>query len=347
MKEKIMTSTGSAQAPEPQQKLYEMLAAKWIAQAISVAATLGVADFLVDSPKSAEQLAAATSSSPDSLYRMLRALSTAGVFAETDDHRFRLTPLSECLRSDVPNSMRNAARMLGLPLFLRSWSELLGCVKTGQTGLKQAFGADNPFLYFAEHAEDGKIFNDAMTDITRHVGPLITQGYDFGKFRKIVDAGGGHGILLASILERYPGPRGILLDLPQVVRGAGPTLEAAGVADRCEVVAGDLFDALPPADAYVMKSIIHGFQKDRASAILRNVRRALDQDGRVLIVEYVVPSGAEPAFGKVVDLQMLVMSGGRERTREEFADLFEASGFRLVGIHRTQAPHSIVEGAPA
>ncbi|HXW56542.1 MAG TPA: methyltransferase [Candidatus Cybelea sp.] len=334
-------------APEPQQKLLEMLAAKWIAQAISVAATLGIADLLADSPKSAEQLAAASSSQADSLYRMLRALTIAGVFAETDDHRFSLTPLSECLRSDARNSMRNWARMQGLPLFVRSWDELLGCVKTGQTGLKRAFGLDNPFAYFAEHGEDGQVFNDAMTDMTRNVGPLIAEAYDFGKFRKIVDAGGGHGILLASILARYPQPRGVLFDLSQVLSGAARTLEGAGITDRCELVAGDLFESVPGADAYVMKSIIHAFQKERASAILRNVRRAIDNDGRVLIVEHVVPSGSEPAFGKVADLQMLVMSGGRERTSEEFADLFEASGFRLGRIHPTRAPQSIVEGVPS
>jgi O-methyltransferase domain/Dimerisation domain len=333
-------------APEPQQKLLEMLAGKWIAQAISVAASLGIADLLADEPKSAEQLAAASSSQADSLYRMLRALTIAGVFAETDDHRFSLTPLSGCLRSGARNSMRNWARMQGLPLFVRSWDELLDCVKTGQTGLKRAFGLDNPFAYFAEHAEDGQVFNDAMTEMTRNVGPFIAEAYDFGKFRKIVDAGGGHGILLASILERYPQPRGVLFDLPQVVGGAAPTLEAAGIADRCELVAGDLFESVPRADGYVMKSIIHGFQKDRASAILQNVRRAMGNDGRVLIVEHVVPSGSEPAFGKVADLQMLVMSGGRERTPEEFADLFEASGFRLGGIHPTRAPHSIIEGVP-
>jgi O-methyltransferase domain/Dimerisation domain len=339
--------TETAYAPESHQRLLEMLMGKWIAQAISVAATLGIADLLADSPKSAEQLAARTSTEADSLYRMLRALTTAGVFAETDDHRFRLTPLSECLRSGARHSMRNAARMQGLPLFLRSWDELLGCVKTGQTGLKQAFGLDTVFTYFAEHGEEHQVFNDAMTDMTRNIGPLIAEAYDFGKFRKIVDAGGGHGILLASILQRHPGPRGVLFDLPQVVAGARPTLEAAGVADRCELVAGDLFESLPGGDAYVMKSIMHGFQRDRASAVLRNVRRAIDDGGRVLIVEHVVPSGTEPAFGKLADLQMLVMTPGRERTSGEFADLFEASGFKLGGIHPTRAPHSIVEGVPS
>lgn len=343
-----MASPEAVHAVNPPQQLIQMVAAKWIAQSISVAATLGLADFLADAPQSAEQLAASTSTNADALYRLLRALSAAGVFAETDDHRFGLTPLSECLRSNAPNSVRNAARMMGLPLFERSWAELLGCVKTGQTGLKQAFGLDNPFIYFAEHEADGKIFNDAMTDMTRNIGAAVAEAYEFGKFKKIVDAGGGHGILLASILQRHAGPRGVLFDLPQVVSGARPTLEAAGVAERCELLAGDLFESLPAgADAYVMKSIIHGFQKERASVILRNVRRAVAKDGRVLIVEQVVPSGREPAFGKIADLQMLVMSGGRERTEEEFADLFEASGFRLGGIYRTGAPHSIVEGVPA
>lgn len=343
-----MSTPETARTPEPAQVILQMLNAEWIAQAIAVAATLGIADFLVDGPKSAEQLASATSAHADSLYRFMRALATCGVFAEVENKRFALTPLSECLRTDARNSMRNAARMRRLPIFQRSWGELLNSVKTGEAGFQTATGSSHPFEYLADHPEDSRIFDEAMTEISRGVAPAVAEAYDFGKFRQIVDAGGGHGMLLTTILRRHPEPRGIVFDLPHVVVGARAAIAAAGLAERCETVAGDLFDSVPPgADAYIMKAIIHGFDDERAAMILSNVRRAIARDGRLLLVEHAIPEGNEPTLGKLADLQMLVMSGGRERTRREFEDLFARSGFRLVAIHPTAAPHSIVEGIPA
>ncbi|HLV94890.1 MAG TPA: methyltransferase [Candidatus Acidoferrales bacterium] len=343
-----MSSTEAARQPEPSQILFHMLTGAWIAQAISVVATLGIADLLADGPKDARQLALPTSTHADSLYRVMRALASSGVFLETEDRRFELTPVSECLRSDTPDSFRNAARMFGLPLFWRSWGEALQCVKTGETGLRRAFGLANPFSYLAEHSEDGGIFNNAMTEMSRSVGPAIAEAYDFGKFSKIVDAGGGHGSMLAAILRRYPGPRGVLFDLPNVVKDARPAIAAAGLADRCEIVAGDLFESVPPgADAYVLKAIIHGFQGERAVAILRNVRRAIAPEGRLFLVERVIPPGNAPSPNKLADLQMLVMSGGRERTPREFEELLGAGGFKLAKIHSAAALQSVVEGVPA
>jgi len=332
----------------PSQSILQMLTGKWITQAMSVAATLGIADLLKDGPKDVEELAKATSTHADSLYRLLRALSSIGIFAETEDRRFTLTPLAQCLRSDAPDSMRNAARMFGLPMFWRSWGELLQAVKTGETGLKRAFGVTDPFQYFSENPEDAQVFDGAMTDLTRERGPAIAEAYDFGRFSKIVDAGGGHGMLLMTILRRYPKPSGVLFDLPQVVKGAQAAIAAAGLSDRCETVAGDIFESVPSgADAYMMKSIIHGFNQQRALVILGNIRRAIQPQGRLLLVEFVVPPGNTPSLGKLSDLQMLVMAGGRERTREEFQDLLGAASFRLGGIYPTAAQLSIVEGIPA
>jgi hypothetical protein len=332
----------------PSQRILQMLTGKWIAQAVSVAATLGIADQLKDAPKDVEELAKATSTHADSLYRLLRALASIGIFAETEGRRFTLTPLAQCLRSDAPDSMRNAARMWGLPLFWRSWGELLQAVKTGETGLKRAFGVTDPFAYFSEHPEDAQVFDGAMTDLSRERAPAIAEAYDFGRFGKIVDAGGGHGMLLMTILRRYPRPRGAVFDLPQVVKGAQTAIAAAGLSDRCETVAGDIFESVPSgADAYLMKSIIHGFNEERALVILGNIRRSIQPQGRLLLVEFVIPPGNTPSLGKLSDLQMLVMAGGRERTQEEFEELLGAARFRLGGIYPTAAQQSIIEGIPA
>lgn len=343
-----MSSPETAKELPPSQKLMQILVGAWIGQAISVAATLGIADLLKNSAMNAGQLAKATSTHADSLYRLLRALSSLGVFAETEDGRFSLTPLAQCLRSDAPDSMRNGARMSGMPLFWRSWQELLHCIKTGETGLQQAWGLSNPFEYFRDHPEEGAVFDGAMTEFSRNTGPSFAEAYDFGKFSKIIDAGGGHGALLISILRRYPRPRGVLFDLPQVVRGAQAAIAAAGLGDRCKVVAGDLFESVPSsADAYVMKSIIHGFTNDRALVILGNIRRSIRPDGRLLLVDHVIPPGNAASPGKLSDLQMLVMAGGRERTSEEFRDLLAQACFKLGGIYPAAAPQSIIEGVPA
>lgn len=343
-----MSSPEIAHEPEPSQIILQMLTGEWITQAVSVAATLGIADLLANGPKDVGDLAAAASAHADSLYRLLRALASVGIFAETEDGRFALTSLAECLRSDASNSMRNLARMWGMPFFWRPWGELLHCVKTSETGMKRALGATEPFAYLSEHSDEAKVFNGAMTDLSRNTGPAIAEAYDFGKFRKIVDAGGGHGMLLTCILRRYPGPRGIVFDLPKVVNGALPTIEAANLTDRCETVAGDLFESVPAgADAYIMRAIIHAFDKERAQAILKNVRRAIAPNGRLLLVDFVVPSGNGPSLSKLGDLHMLVMAGGRERTPNEFEDLLGAAGFKLSGIHPTKSAQSIVEGVPA
>jgi hypothetical protein len=333
--------------PQPLQVLLQMMTGTMVAQSISVIAALGIADVLVDGPKTADQLASSTSTHADSLYRVLRALSSSGVFLETDDHRFALTPISQCLRSDAPDSFRNAARLMTLPIFWRAWGELLETVRTGKTGMMLAYGQMNPFEYFEKHPEDGAIFNNAMTEMSRNTGPDIAEAYDFGKFRTIVDVGGGHGSLLLSILKRHRNPRGVVFDLPNVVKDARPAIEASGLAARCETAAGNMFESVPSgADAYVMKAIIHGFNQEGALQILRNVRTAIAPEGRLLVVDRVVPSGNDRSPSKLADLQMLVMSGGRERTPMEFGELFKAAGFRLAEIHGTAAPQSIVEGIP-
>jgi hypothetical protein len=293
-------------------------------------------------------LAAATSSHADSLYRVMRALASVGVFAETEGRRFTLTPLAECLRSDVPNSMKEFARFVAMPGAARSWDQLLHCVKSGESGLRKAFGLPNPFEYFKTHPEEAKIFDGAMTDNSRQSAPAVAHAYDFGKFREVVDVAGGRGLLLATILQRYPNVSGILFDLPAVVEGARAAMGSYGLDGRLRVLGGDFFQAVPEgADAYILKHIIHDWDDEKSIAILRNVRNAIDPSGRLLIVEPIIAPGNEPSFGKLLDLEMMVIPGGRERTREEYGKLFGAAGFRLSEIHDTVAPVSIIEGVPA
>jgi SAM-dependent methyltransferase len=339
-------STSQQSAPASAQIL-ELLTGKWVSSAISAAAELGVADHLVAGERNVEELAKLTSSHAPSLYRLLRALASLGIFRETSAHTFTLTPLAECLRGDSPDSVRTLARFFAMPAMWSAWGEIVHCVKTGETGLQKAFGSPNPFEYLKDHPEQAAIFDGAMTDLTRLNAPAIAQAYNFGKFRRLVDIAGGHGHLLGTILHRYTNLHGVLFDLPQVIERARQTTGHLP-ADRCEMVAGSFFDQVPEgADGYLMQHIIHDWDDQRSVEILRNIRRAMDPAGRVLIVENVIPEGNAPSFGKLMDLEMLMAPGGRERTEAEYRDLFAASGFRLQQIHATYAPQSILEGVPA
>jgi hypothetical protein len=324
-----------------------MIIGMHVSRAISVAAELGIADALKDGPKHVEELAAATSTHAPSLYRLLRALASVGIFAEVEGRQFTLTPLAACLRSDAPDSIRNLARWFGAPLSWSGWGELLHSVKTGETGVKQALGVTDPFAYMSEHPEQAQIFHACMTEISRMNAPDIVGAYDFGRFRKIVDAGGSHGLLLSAILRRYPSPHGVVFDLPRVMEGARRVIAADGLTERCEAVAGNFFESVPAgADAYVLKQVVHDWDDAPAVAILRNVRQAIPPEGRLLLIEFVIPPPNEPSLSKVFDLGMLVATGGRERTEIEYRDLFAAAGFTLAAIHPISSGQSVIEGVP-
>ncbi len=323
--------------------MMQMLTAKWVSASISVVAELGIADLLARGDQAANELADAVSAHGPSLYRVLRALASVGVFAETEGRRFTLTPLAECLRSDVPNSTREFARFIAIPAASGSWDHLMHSVKTGETGLRKAFGAKNAFDYLRAHPEEAAIFDGAMTDNSRRTAPAVAEAYDFGRFQQLVDVAGGHGLLLTTILQRFPNLKGVLFDLPEVIAGAKNT----GLEDRLEMTGGSFFEAIPAgADAYILKHIIHDWDDERALSILQNIRKVIQPSGRLLIVEVVIAPGNEPSFGKLLDLEMLVIPGGRERTSAEFRDLLAGAGFRLAEIHETAAHTSIIEGVP-
>jgi ubiquinone/menaquinone biosynthesis C-methylase UbiE len=330
----------------PQQVMLQLISGFWISRGIYVAAKLAIPDLLASGPKSSEELASATGTHARSLQRIMRALLSVGVFAEGPNGSFALNPISETLRTNVPGSVRwFAISELGEEHY-PAWGDLMHSVKTGGIAFDHAFGMD-VWEFFRTHPENAELFNNSMSTMTAMANEEILKNYDFSSIEKIIDVGGGHGALITSILKANPNMRGVLFDAESVVKGAREKLDAAGLAERCETVSGDFFKAVPEGgDTYIMKWIIHDWDDERATTILKNCRRAMKPEGRVLIVDVVIPPSNEPHFGKFIDLNMLVMTGGLERTEEEFRQLLDASGFKLTRVVPTQTPFSIVESLP-
>ncbi len=328
----------------PSVAMLQMISGFWISRAIYIVAKLGLADHLRDGHKTADELAAVTGTHAPSLYRVLRALASVGVFAEDAKRAFALTPLSETLCTDAPGSLRAFATVELGEEHYPAWGELLHSVKTGEIAFDHAFGMP-VWKFFEQNPENAKTFNDAMTGMTLAVNDAVLNSYDLSSISKIVDVGGGHGSLIASILKANPQMKGVLFDAPSVAEGAQSRIEVEGIADRCEVVAGDFFQSVPGGgDAYILKWIIHDWDDERSNTILRNCHRAMTENGKLLLVEAVVPRGSEPHFSKFIDLNMLVMTGGRERTENEYRMLLETSGFKLTSIIPTESPMSVIEG---
>lgn len=318
----------------------------WMSRAVHIAAKLGLPDLLQSGPKTAEELAQATGTHAPSLYRVLRALTSVGVFKKESDGRFGLTPLSETFVTSVPGTMRwFLISELGQEHY-PAWGNLMHSVKTGEIAFDSQFGAD-VWQYFAQNPEDAAVFNDSMSANTAAANQAILAAYDFSPFKTVVDIGGGHGGLITSILQQSPETKGVLFDAPVVIEGAHSKLEQAGVADRCQTIGGDFFKEVPAGgDAYIMKWIIHDWEDQKAIAILKNCRKHMQPNNRLLIVDCVVPDNDAPDFSKTFDLNMLVMTGGKERTEVEFAQLLDAAGFKLLRTIPTDFPTSIVEGQP-
>lgn len=316
--------------------------------ALTTAAKLGIADLLAAGPLPVSELAAATATNEDALYRVLRALVSAGVFAETAPRTFELTPAAEALRADVPGSMRDTVLWLGNSFHFRVWAELPWSVKTGRPAVEMVYGKPC-FEVFAELPETNREFNQAMTNLSAGIAPAVLEACDFSGIGALMDVAGGHGRSLACFLERYPRMQGILFDLESVVEGAREHLAAAGVAGRCRTVAGNFFQEIPAgADAIYMQHIIHDWDDEPALAILRNCRKALDgkRNARVLVADAVIPEGPQPHLAKLIDLEMLLMPGGRERSEEEWRGLFARAGFEITRIVPTRAPESLIEARP-
>jgi hypothetical protein len=332
--------------PQPAQQLVEMIVGSWVSRAIYVAAKLQIADLMADGPRFAEELAEATSVAPRPLYRLLRALASVGIFARDADGRFRLNSLAKPLREGGPESLRALAVMVGEEQD-RCWDDLLETVRTGESAFDRLYGRP-VFDYLREHPEQAKIFDAAMTGFSSRAMRAMLDAYDLSGVATLADVGGGLGTNLTAALGRYPAMRGLLFDQPQVVERARPRLEAAGLAGRCAVEGGDFFEAVPRgADAYLLGHIVHDWDDTRAGVILDNLRRAMPDRAKLLLVEYVLPEGEGASFGKLLDLQMMVLLEGCERTEAEYRQLFTSHGFRLTRVVPTAGEVSVVEGVPA
>jgi len=329
----------------PPARLLELITGYWITQLIYVAAKLRLADLLRAGPRTSDELARETGAQPQALHRVMRALANVGVFTETAPRLFANTPLSEWLRHDVPGSLGPRALVSGEKDW-RAWGALLRGVTTGAIPFDHVHGADH-FAYLGAHPEEAAAFNETMTQFAEQFYRAVVAAYDFSCFRRIVDIGGGHGRLLTLVLEANPRTRGVLFDAPRVIEGACPALVAVGVAERCECVAGDFFTNVPAeGDAYLMSHLLHDWDDKNSVAILKNVRGAMARGGRVLIIEKLIPPGNEPSLAKLMDIHMLVLSGGLERTEEEYRRLLADAGFRLERIVPTASIMSVLEARP-
>jgi hypothetical protein len=336
---------GDVPQVEAQAVLHQMTNGYWATQIIYVAAKLGIADLLDNGPQGIRALAESTETHAPSLYRLMRALAGFGVVMQNEDGDYETTALGRYLVRGSPGALRARAILNGEEWYA-AWGGLLQSVRTGETAFDHIVG--KPFFdHLAANPKGAAVFNEAMASSTEGAAKAVADSYDFSGFKTIVDVGGGTGAFLAGVLQANPQARGVLFDQPNVVASAGGLLKSAGVADRCDVVGGDFFEAVPGGgDVYMLSWIIHDWDDDRSTAILKNCRRAMAHDARLLVIEQVVPPGNEPSPSKLYDLHMLVLSGGRERREDEYGDLLTASDLRLARIIPTGVPRSVIEAIP-
>ena len=339
-------SASQPQAVPPITAMFQLMNGAYIAGVVACVAELRIPDLLESGPKSADELAAQINANPQALYRLMRATACVGVFSEASDGKFSQTPLSAILRTNATPSLRGWVAMNGREWHARGWGMLSHCVRTGKQALDEIYGQPI-FQFFTERPEEAAIFNEAMTNLSALDSPAAAEAYSFAGLQTIVDVAGGHGALLAEILSRNPHLRGTLLEMPHVVEGAksGPLKP---LLDRCSFASCDIFsDALPAADAYIMKHIIHDWPDQKCQLILKACRKSANPGGKLLVVDSVIQPGNNFEPGKFLDIQMLIFPGGQERTESQFRDLFSSSGWKLTRVIPTAAAESIIEGTPA
>ena len=340
-------SAAEAQGPPPQATLMQMSMGYTVPFLLRAAAQLCLADHLASGAMNAEQLAVATNTHAPSLYRLLRTLACIGVFSEDESHRFSLTPLAEPLRSNVPGSVRTSVLSITGELFILPWSKLLYSVQTGQGAFDKYFGV--PFFdHLTANPEEAVMFSDLMIGLNSADAAAVAAAYDFSGFSHIADIGGATGHVLATVLAGHPGPRGTLFDLPHNQAGAAELIAARGLADRISFSAGSFFESVPAGcDLYLLSHIIHDWSEDQCLTILGNCRRAMSQSGKLLIIEMVLTEGNAFHPGKMLDMTMLALTPGQERTEPEYRALLARAKFTLTRVIPTNAPVSIVEAVPA
>lgn len=329
----------------PHVAMLEMITGMWVTQAIGVVAVLGVADHVTEEGTAAATLAQMTNSHPEALYRLLRALSSIGIFRELGDRKFGMTAMAECLKTDHPNCIRHLA-VFQTQVNWEHWAELEYCVIHGKDAIEKLYG-EKHFEHWAKHPEKAEILDRAMTDMSRMECEAILAAYDFSGFETVADIGAGHGGFLSEVLKTQSRAKGLLFDLPHALEGARSFLREEGLEGRVRVETGSFFDSIPSgADAYLMKHIIHNWSDDEARTIIRNIRKVIPATGKLLLIERLIADRNFPHSSKFVDLEMLVLSSGKERTKEEYAKLLSETGFRLERIIPTVSPANVIEAVP-
>lgn len=313
-------------------------------KAIYVAAKLNIADLLASQgPMNADQLAKETGAHRESIYRLLRALASNGIFTEGQNGTFELTPLAECLREDSSESTKATALSAG-NVFYKAYNEFLFSVQTGERGFRKAHGM-GPFEFMTNNPEEGKTFDRMMTDFHGGETQPMIHNYDFSVFKTVVDVGGGNGEVISAVLNNSKASNGILFDMPEVIKRSRENSMVSRLKDRCQLIAGDFFESVPSGDVYILRHIVHDWNDHDAISILKNCKKAMNTDGRIVVVEAVIPPGNDPHPFKWLDLTML-MIGGKERTKEQFEELFTQAGLKLTRIITVTPTISIIEGAP-
>ena len=329
----------------PAAAMMGLITGYWVSQAVGVVARLGVADHLADGPRTSDEVAGAVGADPQALYRVLRLLASIGIFTEPQPRSFALTPLGETLRSDVPGSVRDFAITETAPGHWLPWGRLYESVLSGRPMAREALGMDL-FDWYGQNPEEAAFFTAAMGNLSDLAASELVRVYDVSSATTVADVGGAHGVLLGAVLRANPAARGILFDLPHVIETAGEAIAAQGLSERCDLVGGDFFEAVPEgADLHLLKQIVHDWDDERATQLLRNCHRALAPNGKLLVVEMVIPPDNRPGIAQAMDLNMLVQLGGRERTEAEFEDLFREAGFRLERVIPTHSPFFVLEAS--
>lgn len=329
----------------PHAQLIQMGTAFWVSRVVFVAAKLGLADQLAEGPKNADEMAQTMGVHAKSLHRLMRTLASLSILSERVDHRFELTPLGEALRTGAPGSARSTIMALAGQWAWRAWEDFPYSIETGSTAMEKAWGMPI-FEFFGTHPQEASYFSEAMNGFHGDEPPAVAEAYNFSEFDTIVDVGGAVGNLLTTILDRHPKPRGVLFDLPHVVREAPKFVEARGHTDCVTIEDGNFFETVPAGgDAYLLSHIIHDWNEDQCLTILANCRKVMKPSSKLLIIEMVLPAGDTPHLGKMLDMVMLALPGGEERTEQEYGTLLSKAGFHLTQVVPTNSAVSIVEAS--
>ena len=340
------TPSQSTQAPSPADLLMQLATGYMASACLCVAVQLRIADRIAAGHQAVAGLASDAGADEAALYRILRALASVSIFTEVSARTFANTPASELLREGTPDSILPMVKWMSDAFHLRVFAELLHSVRSGGTAIKKVTGSES-FEYFEQDKIEGAVFHTAMSGLSKMLIPAVLEAYDFGGLGTLADVAGGQGVTLTSILKKHPDLQGILFDRPEVVSQARERIESLGLSSRCRTVGGDFFESVPVADNYVMKHIIHDWDDARAVQILKNCVSAMRGQGKVILIESVIAPGNAPHFGKWIDIEMLAMAGGRERSEVDFAELFSQAGLRLSRVVPTKSPISVVEAVKA